>query len=42
MEEEPRRRNDKIAKIYIATGVPGIVLFIAVIFAFTRACGIPA
>jgi hypothetical protein len=42
MDEEPRRKNDKIAKIYIATGVPGIILFIVVIFAFSRSCGIAA
>ena len=42
MDDEPRGRNDKIAKFYIATGVPGIILFLVVIFAFTRSCGIPA
>ena len=42
MDEEPRGKNDLIAKLYIAFGIPAIVLFIAVLFTFTRSCGIPA
>ena len=42
MDEEPRGKNDLIAKLYIAFGVPGILLFIVGLFAFTRSCGIPA
>ncbi len=42
MDEEPGGKNDLIAKLYIAGGVPAIVLFIVVLFAFTRSCGIPA
>ncbi len=42
MDEEPRGKNDLIAKLYIVGGVPAIVLFIVVLFAFTRSCGIPA
>jgi hypothetical protein len=42
MDEEPRGRNDKVAKLYIAFGVPGIILFMVILFAFTRSCGIPA
>ena len=42
MDEEPRRRNDTVAKLYIAFGVPSIILFMVVLFMFTRSCGIPA
>ncbi|HXV36374.1 MAG TPA: hypothetical protein VEC18_04475 [Myxococcota bacterium] len=42
MDQEPQRRNDLVAKLYIALGVPSIVMFVVVLFAFTRACGIPA
>lgn len=42
-EEEDRiGKADFVSKVYIATGVPGIVLFMVVLFAFTRSCGIPA
>ena len=43
MDEEPREHKaDLVSKIYVATGVPGIVLFMVVLFSFTRSCGIPA
>ncbi len=42
MDDEPRGKSDWVAKLYIVTGVPGIVLFCVVLFAFTRSCGIPA
>ena len=42
MDEEPRGKNDLISKLYIALGIPSIVLFMVVLFAFTRSCGIPA
>ena len=42
MDEEPRGKNDLVAKLYIAFGVPMIILFIVVLFSFTRSCGIPA
>ncbi len=42
MDEEPRGKNDLISKLYIAFGIPAIMLFIVVLFAFTRSCGIPA
>ena len=42
MDEEPRGKNDLVAKLYIAFGVPSIVLFMVILFAFTRSCGIPA
>ena len=41
-DDEPRGKTDLVSKLYIAFGVPGIVLFIAILFAFTRSCGIPA
>ena len=43
VDEEPREHKaDLVSKIYIATGVPGIILFMVVLFSFTRSCGIPA
>jgi len=42
MDEEPRGKSDLVAKLYIALGVPSIVLFMVVLFSFTRSCGIPA
>jgi len=42
VDEEPRHRNDRVAKLYIAFGVPSIVLFMVILFAFTRSCGIAA
>jgi hypothetical protein len=43
MDEEPREHKaDLVSKIYVMTGVPGIVLFMVILFSFTRSCGIPA
>ena len=42
MDEEPRGKNDLAAKLYIAFGVPSIILFMVILFSFTRSCGIPA
>jgi len=42
MDEKPRGKNDLVAKLYIALGVPAIILFMVVLFQFTRSCGIPA
>ena len=42
MDDEPRGKTDLVSKIYVVAGVPSIVLFMVVLFAFTRACGIPA
>ncbi len=42
MDEEPKRKNDLVAKLYIAFGVPAIILFMVIVFSFTRSCGIAA
>lgn len=42
MDQEPKRKNDLVAKLYIAFGIPSIILFIVILFSFTRSCGIPA
>jgi len=42
MDQEPKRKNDLIAKLYIAFGIPSIILFMVILFSFTRSCGIPA
>ena len=41
-EEENHGKNDLVSLLYIVGGVPMIVLFLVVLFAFTRACDIPA
>ena len=42
MDEKPRGKNDLVAKLYIAFGIPGIMLFLVIIFALSRSCGIAA
>ena len=42
MDEEPRPKVDLASVLYIAFGVPGIVGFLVILFAFMRACDIPA
>ena len=42
MDQEPQRKNDLGAKLYIAFGIPSIILFMVILFSFTRSCGIPA
>ena len=42
MDQQPRGKNDLVAKLYVAFGIPAIILFMVVLFWFTRACGIPA
>ncbi len=42
MDQEPKRKNDLVAKLYVAFGVSAIILFMVVLFSFTRSCGIPA
>ncbi len=42
MDEQPRGKNDLAAKLYVAFGIPVIILFTVVLFSFTRSCGIPA
>ena len=41
-DKEPRGKNDLAAKLYIAFGIPSIILFMVILFQFTRSCGIPA
>ena len=41
-DKEPRGKNDLAAKLYIAFGVPSIILFMVILFQLTRSCGIPA
>jgi hypothetical protein len=46
MEEEEERQDvgkaDRVSMLYIACGVPAIILFTVVLFAFTRWFNIPA
>ena len=42
MDQQPRGKNDLAAKLYVPFGIPAIILFIVVLFSFTRSCGIPA
>jgi len=47
MEEQEEKgvdvgKADLVSKLYIAFGVPAIIMFMVVLFAFTRWFGIPA
>lgn len=46
MEDEDDRRDvgkaDRVSMLYIALGVPAIIMFMVVVFAMTRWFGIPA
>ncbi len=42
MDDERRREVDKVSLIYIIGGVPALVGFLVVLFAFARSCNIPA
>lgn len=42
MDEDPKGRNDFVAKLYIMGGIPGIVIFVVVTFAFARSCNFAA
>ena len=39
MDEEPQGRVDLASVLYIACGIPGIVVFLVVTFWFARSCG---
>ncbi len=42
-EEESRKHHaDLVSKLYIAFGVPSIIMFMVILFAFTRWFNIPA
>jgi len=42
MQDEPRGKVDLAAILYIAGGIPALVIFLVVLFSLTRACNIPA
>lgn len=42
MDDERRGEVDKVSLIYIIGGVPALVGFLVVLFAFARSCNIPA
>ena len=41
-DEEPRGRVDAVAVLYVAAGIPAIVLFLIVIFGSVKLWNIPA
>ena len=41
-DEAPKHEADLVAKLYIAFGVPSIIMFTVVLFALTRWFNIPA
>ncbi len=41
-DEEPRGRVDVVSLLYIFGGIPVIVLYLVVLFAFARSCNAPA
>jgi hypothetical protein len=42
MQDEPRGKVDLVACLYILGGIPALVGFVVVLFAFARSCNIPA
>jgi hypothetical protein len=40
--EESTGKVDLASVLYVATGIPGIVLFLWVLFGLARSCNIPA
>jgi len=42
MDEEPQGKVDLASVLYIACGIPGIVVFLVVTFFFARSCGFSA
>jgi hypothetical protein len=42
MEDEPKGKTDLASVLYIAGGIPVIVLFLWVLFGLARSCNIPA
>jgi hypothetical protein len=41
-DEAPKHEADLVSKLYIAFGVPAIIAFMVILFAFTRWFNIPA
>ena len=41
-DDEPRGKTDAVSLLYIFGGIPVIVLYLVVLFAFARACNAPA
>ena len=41
-DENQRGKTDLVSVLYIVGGIPVIVLFLVILFAFTRSCGIAA
>jgi hypothetical protein len=41
-DEEPRGKLDVVSLLYIFGGIPVIVLYMVVLFAFARSCNAPA
>jgi hypothetical protein len=41
-DEEQHGKVDLISILYIAGGIPMIVLFLVILFGFARSCNIPA
>jgi hypothetical protein len=42
MEDENQGKVDLASILYCVTGIPGIVLFLVVLFGMARSCNIPA
>jgi len=41
-DEEPRGKVDAVSLLYIFGGIPAIMLYLVVLFAFARSCNAPA
>ena len=42
MDEESQGKVDLVSVLYVAGGIPGIVVFLVVTFWFARSCGFAA
>lgn len=42
MDDEPQGKVDFTSVLYVAGGIPGIVVFLVVTFWFARSCGFAA
>ena len=42
MSDEPQGKVDLVAILFVAGGIPGIVVFLVVTFWFARSCGFSA
>ncbi len=42
MDDEPQGKVDLVSVLFVAGGIPGIIVFLVVTFFFARSCGFSA